>query len=82
MTTQKVGIVKIPPFDKLNYVLWKKRMMLFLQVANSKYLGVLKNGPKIPMVIETERRENNVVVAPARSNPKDPFELTLMKKKM
>lgn len=42
-------------FDRDNYELWKKKMTLFLQVANPKYLGVLKNGPKVPMVIEMER---------------------------
>ena len=46
--------------------------MLFLQVVNPKYLGVLKNAPKIPMVLELERIENSVVVAIARSYPKDP----------
>ena len=72
MSTQRVSSVKIPMFDRENYGLWKKKMMLFLQVANPKYLGVLKNGPKIPMVIEPERIENGVVVAAARSYPKDP----------
>ena len=50
-------------------------MNLFLQVANPKYLGVLKNGPKIPMVIEPKSIENNIVVA-ARTYPKDPSEYT------
>ena len=51
-------------------------MMLFFQVANPKYLGVLKNGPKIPMVIVAENIENNVVVAAARTYPKDPADYT------
>ena len=59
-------------FDKENYGLWKKKMMLFLQVANQKYLGVLKSGPKIPMVIVAESIENNIVVIAARTYPKDP----------
>ena len=54
MTTQRVSSVKIPMFDKNNYGLWKKKMTLFLQVENPKYLSVLKNGPKIPMIIEPE----------------------------
>ena len=65
MSTQRVTSVKIPVFDKENYGLWKKKMMLFLQVANPKYLGVLKNGPKIPMVIVA-----------ARTYPKDPADYT------
>ena len=39
---------------------------VFLQVANPKYLGVLKNGSKIPMVIVAESTENNVVVSAAK----------------
>ena len=66
MSTQRVSSVKIPMFDRENYGLWKKKMMLFLQVANPKYLGVLN------MVLEPERIENGVVVAVARSYPKDP----------
>ena len=50
-------------------------MMLFLQLANPKYLGVLKNGPKIPMVIVAERIENNIVVV-ARTYHKDPADYT------
>ena len=74
MSTQRVSSVKIPIFDKENYGLWKKKMMLFLPVANPKYLGVLKNGPKIPMVIVAESIENNIVVITARTYPKDPVE--------
>ena len=52
-------------------------MTLFLQVANPKYLGVLKNGPKIPIVIVPESIENNiVVVVAARTYPKDPADYT------
>ena len=76
MSSQRVSSVKIPMFDKENYGLWKKKMMLFLQVANPKYLGVLKNGPKIPLVIVAESIENNIVVIAARTYPKDPADYT------
>ena len=76
MSTQRVSSVKIPLFDKENYGLWKKNMMLFFQVVNQKYLGVLKNGPKIPMVIVAESIENNIVVVAARTYPKDPTNYT------
>ena len=76
MSTQRVSKVKFPLFDKKNYGLWKKKMMLFLQVANQKYLGVLINGPKIPMVIVVESIENNIVVVAARTYPKDPTDYT------
>ena len=80
MSTQKVGTVKIPQFDKENYVLWKKKMLLFLQVANPKYLDVLKKGPKIPMVIEPEVIEDNVVITKARTYTKDPEDYTAAEK--
>ena len=67
MTTQKVGTVKSPLFDKENYIMWKKKMLLFLQVANPKYLDMLKKGPKIPMIIEAEVIEDNVVITKART---------------
>ena len=63
-------------FDKENYGLWQKKMTLFLKVANLKYLGVLKNGSKIPMVIEPESIESNIVVVAAKTYPKDPPDYT------
>ncbi|KAK1401983.1 hypothetical protein POM88_001588 [Heracleum sosnowskyi] len=75
-TTQKVGTVKIPMFSKEHYPIWKKNMLLFLQVANVKYLGVLKNGPKVPMIVEEEQIENDVVTRAARMFPKDPKDFT------
>ena len=44
MSSQKVGSIKIPPFDKENYSPWKK-MTLFIKAANQLYMGILKNGP-------------------------------------
>lgn len=58
MSSQKVSSVKIPAYDRVNYELWKKKMMLFLQVANPKYLRVLKTGPIIPMETELEHTKN------------------------
>ncbi|KAK1392926.1 hypothetical protein POM88_011982 [Heracleum sosnowskyi] len=75
-TTQKVGTVKIPMFSKEHYPMWKKKMLMFLQVANVKYLGVLKNGPKIPMIVEGEQIENDVVTRAARMYPNDPKDYT------
>ena len=76
MTIQRVSSIKIPLFDKENYGFWKKKMILFLQVENPKYLGVLKNGPKILMVIVAESIEDNIVVIDARTYPKDPADYT------
>ncbi|KAL8089742.1 hypothetical protein AgCh_039291 [Apium graveolens] len=52
--------------------MWKKKMLLFLQVANPKYLDVLKKGPKIPMVVEPKVIEDDVVITKARTYVKDP----------
>ena len=38
----------------------EKEDYAFLQVANPKYLSILKNDLKIPMVIVAESMENNV----------------------
>ncbi|KAK1401984.1 hypothetical protein POM88_001589 [Heracleum sosnowskyi] len=75
-TTQKVGTVKIPMFSKEHYPMWKKKMLMFLQVANVKYLGVLKNGSRLPMIVEEEHIENNVITRAARMYPKDPKDYT------
>ena len=76
MATAKVNCVMIPKFDKENYNLWKKRMMLFIEVSNPKYLVVLKKGPFIPMVIELEEKEGDIVIKPARQYQKDPSNYT------
>ena len=75
MSTQRVSSVKIPVFDRNNYGLWKKKMTLFLQVANPKYMNVLRTCPIVPMIIELECIENGVTL-PARSYPKDPKTFT------
>ena len=75
MTTQRVGTVKIPVFDRENFSLWKKKMTLFLQVANPKYIGVLKSGPLVPMVFEEERTEDSVII-PARQYVKEAKDYT------
>ncbi|KAL8098251.1 hypothetical protein AgCh_031128 [Apium graveolens] len=59
---------------------WKKKMLLFLQVANPKYLEVLKKGQKIPMVIEPEVIENDVVITKARTYVKNPEDFSRAKK--
>ena len=48
MSSQKVGSIKIPPFDKENYSLWKKKMTLFIKAANPLYMGIMENGPFVP----------------------------------
>ncbi|KAI3715976.1 hypothetical protein L6452_22980 [Arctium lappa] len=42
--------VKPPKFNSNNFSLWKSRMMLFLEGADSRYLTILSDGPLIPKV--------------------------------
>ncbi|KAL8149559.1 hypothetical protein AgCh_006529 [Apium graveolens] len=71
MNTQKISSIKIPTFDKANYTLWKKKMMLFIKMANPFYIQILKNGPFIPMVGVEESTDGDMVI-PAHYAPKDP----------
>ncbi|KAI3702841.1 hypothetical protein L6452_28594 [Arctium lappa] len=42
--------VKPPKFNSNNFSLWKSRMMLFFEGADSRYLTILSDGPLIPKV--------------------------------
>ena len=61
MSSQKVGSIKIPPFDMENYSLWMKKMAMFIKAANPMYMGILENGPFVPQKLihesVTETRE-------------------------
>ncbi|KAL8155673.1 hypothetical protein AgCh_000901 [Apium graveolens] len=67
------GSIKIPTFDETNYTLWKKKMMLFIRMANPLYIQILKNGPFTPMVRVEEFTDGDMVI-PAHYAPKDPAE--------
>ena len=75
MNTQKISSIKVPAFDKTNYTLWKKKMLLFIRMANHLYIQILKNGPFIPMVRVEESTDGDMVI-PAHFAPKDPSEYT------
>ncbi|KAL8147007.1 hypothetical protein AgCh_004650 [Apium graveolens] len=75
MNTQKISSIKIPPFDKANYTLWKKKMLLFIRMTNHLYIGILKNGP-FTAVVRVEETTDGDMVIPAHYAPKDPFEYT------
>ena len=45
MSSQKLSSIKIPAFDMATYTLWKKKMLLFIKMANPMYPDILKNGP-------------------------------------
>ncbi|KAL8118556.1 hypothetical protein AgCh_016179 [Apium graveolens] len=75
MNTQKISSTKIPTFDKANYTLWIKKMLLFIGMANSLYIQILKNRPFTPMVRVEESTDGDMVI-PAHYAPKDPSEYT------
>ena len=75
MSTQKLSSIKIPPFDKEHYTLWKKKMMLYIRASNPPYLDILKHGPFIPQV-EIPETTSDIEIIPARFEPKDPAKYT------
>ncbi|KAK1385648.1 hypothetical protein POM88_023383 [Heracleum sosnowskyi] len=68
---QKSNSIKIPAFDKENYSIWKRKILLFIKAANPLYPGILENGPFIPRK-EIEATTVNGEIVPAHWVPKDP----------
>ena len=52
MSSQKVGSIKVPKFDKENYNLWKKKMTLYLKATNPDYMEILTDGPHKPEMMD------------------------------
>ena len=74
MSTHKLGI-KVPPFNKDDYKNWKMKILLYIRATNPLYIGVLENGPHLPMKIIPESVENEVRI-PHKYVPKDKREFT------
>ena len=70
MSSQKFGSIKVPPFDPVNYNLWKKKMTMYIRAVNPKYEEYLRMGPYVPMKIVPETTERDVRV-PQRFTPKE-----------
>ena len=66
MNNQRIGSIKVPPSDRTNYNLWKKKMMLFIKVSNPLYVGILLNGPYILMEVVVESNTTAGVRIPNR----------------
>ena len=81
MSVQKIGSVKIPPFDKDNYDMWKRKMLLFIKVAHPKYIRVLTTGPILHMVHVEEVVVNGQVTVPGEHYQKILIPLLLLKKR-
>ena len=41
--------IKVPPFTRDDFGLWKMKMLLFIKASNPLYIGILENGPFVPM---------------------------------
>ncbi|MGI4673357.1 hypothetical protein ACR2XN_28230, partial [Klebsiella pneumoniae] len=51
MSSQKVGSIKVPPFKRDTYSMWKVKMLLFMKATNPGYEHMLTEGPSeiVPM---------------------------------
>ena len=49
MSSQKVGSIKVPPFKRENYSMWKMKMILFMKASNPSYMDILAEEPLVPM---------------------------------
>ena len=76
MSSEKVGSIKIPPFDKENYSLWKKKMTLFIRAANPLDMGILENGPFVPQKRIPESVRETGERIPQKFMPKDPSDFS------
>ena len=76
MSSQKVESIKIPPFDKENYSLWKKKMTLFIRAANPLYMGILENGLFVPQKLISESVTETGEKIPQKFMPKDPSDFS------
>lgn len=76
MSTQKTGSIKVPQFDRANYNLWKRKMLLFIKASNPLYIGILENGPFIPMKAATETTSSSGDRVSQGATPKTPTEFT------
>lgn len=76
MTTKSTGSIKVPKFDITEYDLWKMKMHLFIKASNPLYMGILQNGPYIPMKSMATSVAADGTRVPQMSTPKDPSEFT------
>ncbi|XP_074347104.1 uncharacterized protein LOC141685928 [Apium graveolens] len=60
MSSQKVRSIKVPKFDKENYNLWKKKMILYLKAANPGYMEILNDGPHIPEMVDLDNERRTI----------------------
>ncbi|XP_074374572.1 uncharacterized protein LOC141714981 [Apium graveolens] len=71
MSSQKIGGLKVPKFDKANYNLWKKRMLLYLRAADHIYIKVIKKGPFVFEIEDPNDDEKRIPKNPDDYTEKD-----------
>ena len=68
---QRGGFNRVPPFDKENYGLWKRKMLLYIKASNPKYMQVLQTGPIVHYDNAIQDEETGLMIARKLKNPDD-----------
>ncbi|KAK1398445.1 hypothetical protein POM88_008308 [Heracleum sosnowskyi] len=68
--------IKVPPFTRDDFGLWKMKMLLFIKASNPLYLGILETGPFVPMKSIEESTTPDGTRVPRSSIPKELSEYT------
>ncbi|XP_074342215.1 uncharacterized protein LOC141679680 [Apium graveolens] len=71
MSSQKIGGLKVPKFDKANYHLWKKRMLLYLRDGDHRYIKVIEKGPFVFEIEDPNDAEKRIPKNPDNYTEKD-----------
>ncbi|XP_074352748.1 uncharacterized protein LOC141691896 [Apium graveolens] len=71
MSSQKIGGLKVPKFDKANYNLWKKMMLLHLRAADHRYIKVIEKGPFVFEIEDPNDDEKRIPKNPDDYTEKD-----------
>ncbi|KAK1365621.1 hypothetical protein POM88_041182 [Heracleum sosnowskyi] len=68
--------IKVPPFTRDDFGLWKMKMLLFIKASNLLYIGILENGLFVPMKPVSESTAPDGSRIPQGTQPKDITEYT------
>lgn len=71
MSSKKVSGLKVPKFDKANYNLWKKRILLYLRAADHRYIKIIQNGPYVFEEVDPNDSERRITLDPSRYTDKE-----------
>ena len=71
MSSQKIGGLKVPKFDKGNYNLWKKRMLLYLRAVDHRYIKIIQKGPYVFEEVDPENTEKRIPKNPDNYTEKE-----------